>query len=89
MSQFFGTSAAAPHIAGVAAQLMSVSGFVKPKDVRAALLGGARDIELPGFDYLSGYGIADAVTAKELLKFGNPIPGIFMLLDEQKESENE
>lgn len=80
---FFGTSASAPHVAGVAAQLMSVSPFVKASDTRRALLLGARDISVTGFDYNSGYGIVSPIGALSNLVFGNPMPAIYLLLDEE------
>jgi subtilisin family serine protease len=87
-SSFFGTSAAAPHVAGIAAQLMSVSNFVKAEDARAALIAGAKDMEQSGFDNLSGYGLANAVAALEALKYGSPLSGILLLLtDDEDESE--
>ena len=87
-STFFGTSAAAPHVAGIAAQLMSVSNVVKAEDVRAALIAGAKDMEQSGFDNLSGYGLANAVAALEALKYGSPLGGVLLLLmDGDDESE--
>jgi len=77
---FYGTSAAAPHVAAVAAQLMSVSPRVRKQNVRKALIDGAVDLGSPGFDYTYGYGRVDAVNALELLQYGVTISPIIMLL---------
>jgi subtilisin family serine protease len=58
---FFGTSAAAPHIAGVAALIMEArqrfySEQLSPQQVRTLLQTTAVDMNTPGFDYVSGYG---------------------------------
>jgi len=81
-SPFFGTSAAAPHVAGIAAQLMSVSPSVRPANVRKALLDSAVDLGAPGFDFAYGYGRIDALLARDLLKFGFSVGPMFLLLDE-------
>jgi subtilisin family serine protease len=54
---FFGTSAAAPHAAAIAALLLSFNSAITPDDVRSALTNTALDIELPGSDVDSGAGI--------------------------------
>lgn len=56
---FFGTSAAAPHAAAMAALLIEDGIFTTPEQVRDALLDTAFDIEAPGFDRDSGAGIAN------------------------------
>ena len=61
-SPFFGTSAAAPHAAAIAALLKSARPGITPEEVRAALLSGAIDIEAAGFDRDSGAGIIMAPT---------------------------
>jgi subtilisin family serine protease len=58
---FFGTSAAAPHAAGVAAlQLEATGGALSPVDIYAAQENQAIDIGPSGFDYDSGYGLIKA-----------------------------
>jgi hypothetical protein len=82
-SNFYGTSAAAPHVAGIAAQLMSVSPLVKANNVRKALLSGAVDLGNSGFDYTYGYGRVDALRALSELHYGNPAPMLLLLLDDE------
>ena len=81
-SPFFGTSAAAPHVAGIAAQLMSVTKRVTAKNVKAAMTQGAIDLGSSGRDSTYGYGRIDAVNAKNLLKNGLVLPPFLILLDE-------
>ena len=60
---FFGTSAAAPHAAAIAALLMDGKPGITPAQVRTALVASAIDIEAPGVDRDSGVGIVMADTA--------------------------
>jgi hypothetical protein len=60
---FFGTSAAAPHAAGVAALLRDFDATLTPAGIYAALRGSALDMNTAGFDYDSGYGLIQADTA--------------------------
>lgn len=60
LNPFFGTSAAAPHAAGVAALLKSFKPSLTPRQIRAVLTRTALDIEASGFDENSGYGIVMA-----------------------------
>ncbi len=57
---FYGTSAAAPHAAAVAALLKSYNPQLNPQDVRGLLELTALDIEAPGVDRDSGAGIVMA-----------------------------
>ncbi len=57
---FYGTSAAAPHGAAVAALLLSAEPSLTPEVVRAALTTTALDIEEAGWDRDSGAGIVMA-----------------------------
>jgi subtilisin family serine protease len=79
---FFGTSAAAPHVAAVAAQLMSVSGKVTAKNVKDALTRGAVDLGSAGFDSTYGFGRVDGVAAKNVLIEGTILPPFLILLDD-------
>jgi hypothetical protein len=59
---FFGTSAAAPHAAGVAA-LMFANGLTTPAQIRLGMTRTALDIEAAGVDRDSGAGIVNALAA--------------------------
>lgn len=81
---FFGTSAASPHAAGVAALIMdaklkydSVS-HVSPDTIRALLKSTAIDGDDPGEDYTSGSGFIQA--HKAIMTFANPSPYLENLL---------
>jgi subtilisin family serine protease len=60
---FFGTSAAAPHSAAVAALLLSKNPSLSPSQVQSILTSTAVDIEAPGFDNIAGHGRIDALAA--------------------------
>jgi Subtilase family/FG-GAP-like repeat len=57
LNPFFGTSAAAPHAGAIAAQILSYRPGLTPAQVRVALNHSALNIEAPGFDRDSGFGI--------------------------------
>jgi subtilisin-like proprotein convertase family protein len=60
---FFGTSAAAPHAAAIAALVKSARPRLTPERIRRALTRTALDIEAAGADRDSGAGIVDAFAA--------------------------
>src|SRR5215813_5290188 len=62
-TRFFGTSAAAPHAAAIAALLKSANQAATPAQIRAALTGTAIDIETAGVDRDAGAGIVRAFEA--------------------------
>lgn len=64
---FSGTSAAAPGIAAIAAQLWGAFPDQKGSAIRDAILASAADLGTPGFDYVFGHGRADAAKAYRLL----------------------
>ncbi len=65
---FFGTSAAAPHAAGVAALLLEAKPTLAPFKLYAALEKTAIDAGPPGFDSESGFGLVQADAALESLR---------------------
>jgi hypothetical protein len=63
VGSFYGTSAAAPHAAAIAALVMHAHPGITPAQVRAALIASALDIGSPGVDVNSGAGIIMAPAA--------------------------
>ena len=60
---FYGTSAAAPHAAAVAALIWSQDPGRTSSQIRGMMLGGTRDMGAAGFDYVYGNGLTDALAA--------------------------
>jgi len=60
---FFGTSAAAPHAAAVAALMLEANPGLSPANVNALLRTTAIDMGGVGFDFESGYGLLQADAA--------------------------
>ncbi|MHB8790394.1 MAG: S8 family peptidase [Desulfobulbaceae bacterium] len=78
---FYGTSAAAPHAAAIGALMLSGKPRLTIAEVRQAFQGTALDIEAPGWDRDSGYGIIRAdLLLEEIGPFGGLNPGILELL---------
>jgi len=75
---FFGTSAAAPHAAAIAALILSVQPTWTPEQVRNAIASTALDSMEPGVDRDSGHGVAMALQAVRLAR---------QLLDEESSSK--
>ncbi|MBL6751926.1 MAG: S8 family serine peptidase [Nevskia sp.] len=87
---FAGTSAAAPHAAGVAALMMEAAtaagAAVMPSDIVTAMEKSALDMNQPGFDYDTGFGFlqADAATFALLppkIKVSSPLIGFNVSTD--------
>jgi subtilisin family serine protease len=63
MTNFGGTSAACPQVAGVAALMLSANSNLTETQVRTTLQNTARDLGAKGFDNTYGYGLVDANAA--------------------------
>jgi hypothetical protein len=61
---FFGTSAAAPHVAGCAALVLATG--AQPSAAASALVATALDVGSPGSDLVSGAGLLDCAAAARL-----------------------
>jgi hypothetical protein len=58
---FFGTSASAPHVAGLAALIIEESSSkLSPAQLESILEFSALDMGTPGYDYKSGFGLVQA-----------------------------
>ncbi len=64
---FPGTSAAAPHVAGVIAQLWSAFPDVPRDELKQVIYTSADDLGAPGWDETYGYGLLNAERAYRLL----------------------
>jgi hypothetical protein len=60
-----GTSAAAPHVAGVAAVMLSVAPALRPADVSTIINQTATDIVQASYDPTTGWGVVNAFRAIE------------------------
>lgn len=60
---FSGTSAAAPHAAGVAALMLESEPTATPEDIVTAMRSTAIDMDIGGFDYDTGFGLLQADAA--------------------------
>ncbi len=72
LPSFFGTSAAAPNVAAVAALLLEEDSSATPTDIKNALLESAKQHPLNGskagtFDPQSGFGLVDGLLAGQAL----------------------
>jgi len=64
---FYGTSAAAPHIAAIAAQMWGACPPKTGDEIRTVLCDSAVDLGSTGYDNIYGYGRADALAAFDAL----------------------
>jgi hypothetical protein len=62
-SLFSGTSAAAPHVAGIAALLLSADPMATTNQIRNSMISSAADLGTAGRDDIYGYGRVDAQAA--------------------------
>lgn len=69
---FFGTSAASPHVAAVAALMREANPGSTPAEIYAALESTAIDMMDTGFDWDSGYGLVSAPDAVAAVGGGGP-----------------
>ena len=77
---FFGTSAAAPHVAGIAALLKQTRPSASPAKLRQVLKDGAVDLGAAGPDSIFGWGRVDAIAAHDLLR-PKALPWLQLLLE--------
>ena len=84
---FFGTSAAAPHAAAVAALMLQTDPSLMPNAVYAALKQTAQDMDDPytpgfdnGFDFATGWGLIQADRALEISERVKPAININAIL---------
>ena len=73
-SPFHGTSASAPHIAGIAALVWSADPALSGSQIRSALLSSADDVSTSGWDPVYGYGRANAQNMLSLVYSPTPTP---------------
>jgi subtilisin family serine protease len=70
-----GTSMAAPHVAGLAALILSLNPNLQPDDVRALIQDNADDLGTPGWDIYFGHGRINAGRALAAVPGGTtPLP---------------
>lgn len=72
LNPFFGTSAAAPHAGAIAALVKSYNPSLTASQIRTILTGSALDIEGPGVDRDSGFGLVMALAALQATPSPNP-----------------
>jgi len=73
---FFGTSAAGPHAAAIAALLKSYNPALTTTQIRNVMTNSALDIEATGFDQDSGSGIVMAFQALQAAPVPSPAPKV-------------
>ncbi len=87
LPNFFGTSAASPHAAAVAALIKQAWAKFEPGtpltpgDIRTILKTTAIDMDAPGDDFISGSGFIQA--HKAIMSFANPTPYLTNVIPEE------
>ena len=79
--EFFGTSAAAPHAAAVAALMLERNPTFTVADLYQTLNNTAIDAETPGVDDLSGAGVINALAALTAMPGPSSIQGDWRLYE--------
>ena len=69
LNPFLGTSAAAPHTAAVAALIRQAAPSATNTQIYNALKNTATDMNTPGYDFLTGYGLIQADAAIATLNY--------------------
>lgn len=62
-SPFYGTSAAAPHVAACLALVLEAAPTLTTSQVRSAVMSSTVDLGASGFDFIYGYGLVDCNAA--------------------------
>ena len=84
LTPFPGTSAASPHAGAIAALLLSANPSLTAGQIKSIMMGTALDIEAPGYDINSGFGIIQAFQAMQSV---NPVPLTTLSLGTVTENE--
>ena len=69
-----GTSAAAPNVAAIALLMLQEDSSLDPIAVYTILEETAIDMETPGFDFDSGYGLVDGFAALQMVEMPTEMP---------------
>jgi len=81
---FPGTSAAAPHVAGVVADVLSAKSTIAPDNMIWIIEKTSKDINATGADYYTGYGLVNASDATpQRLRWTYPTPQLGSIVDVQ------